>query len=257
MLIALGGGVVGDICGFVAATYLRGIPFIQVPTTLLAQVDSSVGGKTGVDLPEGKNLIGAFYQPKLVLIDTDFLKTLPKRELICGFSEVIKYGILWDADFFKFLEQKSVSLLKLNPKDCETIIERSCAIKALIVSRDEKENGLRALLNLGHTLGHAIETLSGYSKYLHGEGVAMGMVYAALLSKQLGYLSAPQVNRICDLITSFGLPTDWPRLSSAKYRQAIERDKKSIGKKINYVAIKKIGRAFLLPLSPQEIVRYI
>ncbi|EKD42679.1 MAG: hypothetical protein ACD_73C00063G0005 [uncultured bacterium] len=257
ILLALGGGVVGDMCGFAAATYLRGIDFIQIPTTLLAQVDSSVGGKTGVDLKEGKNLIGAFYQPKAVIIDTDFLKTLPQREFLCGLAEVIKYGLLWDASFFDLLEKNVGAILALENNILTQIIARSCEIKAEIVSKDEKESNLRALLNLGHTLGHAIETLSGYSKILHGEAISMGMVYAAILSHKLGYLSALEVTRIQKLFTAFGLPTKWPKIATSSYRQAISVDKKSLGEKINYVAIKKIGKTFLLPLSPKEIIKYI
>lgn len=256
-LIAFGGGVIGDMGGFAAATYLRGIPFIQIPTTLLSQVDSSVGGKTGVDLPEGKNLVGAFYQPQWVLIDTNFLNTLPKRELLCGLSEVIKYGLLWDAKFYNFLKDNNNKILKLNAAAMESIIHRSCEIKAEIVSKDEKETkGLRALLNLGHTLGHAIETLSGYQKIQHGEAVSMGMVFAAILSYKLGHLSLKEVDDIISTLQKFHLPTQWPRLNKQKLAKTISLDKKAEASLVNFVLLKKIGRAFTQKLAPQKIVEY-
>lgn len=256
-LIALGGGVVGDIGGFVAASYLRGIPFIQIPTSLLAQVDSSVGGKTGVDLPFGKNLVGAFYQPKAVIIDLDFLKTLPQRELCCGLSEVIKYGILGDEKFFCYLEKQMDSILKLNQTALTRIIYRSCEMKAEIVAEDEKEKGKRALLNLGHTLGHAIETLTGYEKIHHGEAVSMGMVYAALLSEQQNLSPRSELPRIKNLLEKTGLPTQWPRLKPSQYAKVMANDKKAVGKMIQYVSIRKIGEAELIKLSPKEIAQYI
>ncbi len=257
-LVAFGGGVVGDIGGFVAATYLRGIPFIQVPTTLLSQVDSSVGGKTGVDLPFGKNLVGAFYQPKSVLIDTDFCKTLPRREFVCGLAEVIKYGIIRDSTFFNFLEKNLPKILALNPQVLEKMIGRSCAIKAEIVSRDETETtGLRSLLNFGHTVGHAIETLSGYNQIHHGEAVALGMIYAATLSHKRGLCSLHVFERILGLLEQTGLPTNWPSYSHSAYKKVIALDKKVSGNKIRYIALKKIGQAKPVDLTVDEVTRYL
>ncbi|MBI3814648.1 MAG: 3-dehydroquinate synthase [Nitrospinae bacterium] len=209
-LIALGGGVIGDITGFVAATYLRGVPYIQAPTTLLAQVDSSIGGKTAVNHPKGKNLIGAFYQPKAVFIDIETLNTLPKEEILCGAAEIIKYGIIRDGDFFEFLENNIERLINLNEDVLIYSIKRSCEIKADVVSKDEKESGLRAILNFGHTIGHALESLTGYKKYRHGEAVAIGMVYAARLSLKLGLCSSEDYKRVVNLITIAGLPTEIP-----------------------------------------------
>ena len=257
ILVALGGGVVGDITGFVAATYLRGIPFIQIPTSLLAMVDSSVGGKTGVDLPFGKNLVGAFYQPKAVLVDIDFLKTLPQRELLCGLAEVVKYGALWDETLFSFLEQNVEKILKLNPEILAETIARCCSIKAEIVSKDEKESGLRSLLNFGHTLAHAIETVSGYNKILHGEAVSQGMVYAATLSASKKLCSWDVVERLENLLFTFGLPIEWPHYPKNKYEKAILQDKKKSGDKINYVVIREIGKTELMSLTPKEILAYL
>ncbi len=256
-LVALGGGVVGDVGGFVASIYMRGIPFIQIPTTLLAQVDSSVGGKTGVDLESGKNLVGAFYQPRWVLIDTDFLKTLPQREYLCGLAEVVKYGVIRDEKFFKFLESNISGILKLNSKVLGTIIRRSCAIKAHIVSQDEREGGLRVLLNFGHTLAHAIETLSGYSRIHHGEAVSMGMVYATGLSFMEGLCSEDVYFRLIRLLVALGLPTAWPDYPKKKYAQCIQLDKKSSGRRVQYIAVKKMGQAFDQDLAVDEIVKYI
>ncbi|MDO8518989.1 MAG: 3-dehydroquinate synthase [Deltaproteobacteria bacterium] len=252
-LIALGGGVVGDVGGFVAATFMRGIPYIQVPTTLLAQVDSSVGGKTGVDLPEGKNLVGAFYQPRAVVIDTRFLATLPRREFLCGLAEVVKYGVLWDERFFSFIEKNVGKILSLNHNVLESLIARSCAIKAEIVSKDEKELALRSLLNLGHTMGHAIETLSGYGRIRHGEAVSRGIVYAARLSFARDLCSQNDWMRIVSLFLALGLPVKMPSYPASRYRKVIASDKKASGKKINYIGIQKIGRAVILPLTPEEI----
>lgn len=252
-LIALGGGVVGDITGFVAATFLRGVDFIQIPTTLLSQVDSSVGGKTGVDLKEGKNLIGAFYQPKAVYIDTDFLKTLPKRELLCGMAEVIKYGLLWDGFFFDYLEKNRNKILSLDHTAIEKIIAHSCSIKAEIVSKDEKESGLRSLLNLGHTVGHAIETLGGYSALLHGEAVSIGMVYAASLSEKRGLIQKEDVERIKNVLNQYGLPVQWPSYNKKKVEALLMNDKKVSNSVVTYVLLKKIGRAVLHPLKPSAI----
>jgi len=221
-VIALGGGVVGDIAGFAAACYMRGVAFIQVPTTLLAQVDSSVGGKTGVNHPEGKNLIGAFHQPQVVLIDTDTLETLPDRELRSGLAEVIKHAAICDAEFFVWLEANMAALLAKDAKALAHAIKRSCEIKAAVVSEDEKEQGKRALLNFGHTFGHAIENCLGYGEWLHGEAVAAGMVMAAHLSG----LGQEEVGRLRDLIVAAGLPVIAPAISADEMRAAMGMDKK-------------------------------
>ena len=245
-LIALGGGVVGDMCGYAAATYQRGIPFIQIPTTLLAQVDSSVGGKTGINHPLGKNMIGAFWQPRLVVADTDTLKTLPERELSAGLAEVIKYGLIGDAGFFDWLEQNIESLRRCDSADMAYAIERSCANKAMVVASDEretaKENG-RALLNLGHTFGHAIETGIGYGKWLHGEAVAAGTIMAATLSFRLGWLSQAELTRIKSLYRRAGLPLKGPRLGTEAYLDLMGHDKKNIGGQLRLVLLKRIGEA--------------
>jgi 3-dehydroquinate synthase len=225
-LVALGGGVVGDITGFAAATYLRGLSYVQVPTTLLAQVDSSVGGKTGINHEKGKNLIGAFYQPKMVLIDVSTLDTLPEREYISGLAEVVKYGIVCDTGYFHFLDENVDNLLKRDKSCLETIINRSCELKASVVSRDEREAGLRAILNFGHTIGHAIESLTEYKKYLHGEAVAIGMAQAAKISEKLGYSSGDDTRKIVSLLEKLGLPVDLPRFDMELYLKAINHDKK-------------------------------
>ncbi|MBI4412160.1 MAG: 3-dehydroquinate synthase [Deltaproteobacteria bacterium] len=256
-LVALGGGVVGDIGGFVAATWLRGIPYIQVPTTLLAQVDSSVGGKTGVDLSSGKNLVGAFHQPVWVLIDTNFLRTVPRREFLCGLSEVVKYGIIRDESFFRFLEKNIGKILNLDHNALIHIIGRSLKIKADIVSRDERESGLRSLLNFGHTLGHAIETLSGYRRIHHGEAVSRGMVYSAVVSYERGLCPMGVVDRIYNLLRKIGLPVRWPDYSKKAYARVMAADKKAVGEKIRYIGIRGIGRSVVLPLTVEEITRYL
>ncbi|MHB1545661.1 MAG: 3-dehydroquinate synthase [bacterium] len=241
-IIAFGGGVVGDISGFAAATYLRGINFIQIPTTLLADVDSSVGGKTGIDHPEGKNLIGAFYQPKAVIIDVDLLKTLDKRELANGFAEVIKYGAALDAEFFAYLEAGYGKVLSYDKEALTYIIKRSCSIKAKVVKEDEKEAGLRSVLNFGHSLGHAVETLYNYENIKHGEAVAIGMVFAAALSKHLGLCSEDTVKRVKNLIVNSGLPADIPQFTPEQYINAMKLDKKVSEKQIKFVLISEIGR---------------
>ena len=225
-LIALGGGVVGDMTGFAAATFLRGIPFIQVPTTLLAQVDSSVGGKTGVNHPLGKNLIGAFYQPRHVHIDVATLNTLPPREFSAGMAEVIKYGIIRDSDFFNALVNQREQLLARSAGPLIDTVKRACQIKADVVEIDEKESSVRAILNFGHTLGHAVETLSGYGEYRHGEAVAIGMVIAAKISQRLGLCAEGDVTAIKNLLASFSLPTVPPPHSADAYLKAMMRDKK-------------------------------
>ncbi|BCB97139.1 3-dehydroquinate synthase [Dissulfurispira thermophila] len=210
-LIALGGGVIGDITGFVASIYMRGIHFIQIPTTLLSQVDSSVGGKTGVNHELGKNMIGTFYQPRLVWIDIDTLKTLPKREILCGIAEIIKYGVIWDERLFEFLVHNRDSILMLDREHLMLIIRRSCEIKAEVVSADERETGLRAILNYGHTIGHAVETETGYKRFLHGEAVAIGMNIEAKIAELMGFLNKRDAIRIKSVIDSYGLPSELPK----------------------------------------------
>ena len=240
-LIALGGGVIGDMTGYAAATYLRGIPFIQIPTTLLSQVDSSVGGKTGINHPLGKNMIGAFYQPQCVIADIETLKTLPQREFSAGMAEVIKYGLIRDEPFFDWLEKNIEGLIKLNPSLLIEAIQRSCQNKADVVEMDEYESGVRATLNLGHTFGHAIENAVGYGVWLHGEAVASGMVMAAYLSKLMGWLKDSEFNRIVKLLKEAKLPIDPPKISEDKYMELMSMDKKVIDGKIRLVLQKGIG----------------
>ena len=225
-IVALGGGVIGDMAGFAAASYLRGIPFVQVPTTLLAQVDSSVGGKTGINHPRGKNLIGAFYQPRAVLIDVATLDTLPEREYLSGLGEIVKYGAVLDRDFFDFLEQNAPRLLARDQAALIHAVGRCCAIKAGVVESDEREGGVRAVLNYGHTLGHAVETLTGYTRYLHGEAVAIGMVQAARFSQSLGFCTGADRERIDALLERFGLPRELPAFAAGAYAEALSHDKK-------------------------------
>lgn len=240
-LLALGGGVIGDLTGFVAATYLRGVPFVQVPTTLLAQVDSSVGGKTGVNHRRGKNLIGAFYQPKFVYIDVDTLKTLDKRELRAGLAEVIKYGVIRDVRLFKYLDDHIKEIMALDRDSLLHIVKKSCAIKASVVEADERESGLRAILNFGHTFGHAVEAVTKYKEYKHGEAVAIGMVYAAELSERMGFCDRQVVDRIRSLIKKAGLPDTPPDLPSKRYGSAMEVDKKVVGGELRFVLVEEIG----------------
>lgn len=248
-LIALGGGVVGDIGGFAAACYQRGIAFIQVPTTLLAQVDSSVGGKTGVNHALGKNMIGAFYQPECVIADTRVLDTLDDRQLSAGIAEIIKYGLIRDKVFFEWLEDNIEAILNRDVAALGHAIERSCQNKAEIVSEDEREAGIRAILNLGHTFGHAIETGAGYGKYLHGEAVAIGSCQAAYLSFQEGWLSANDMERIISIFKKVNLPVTPPEdLSSKQFIELMSVDKKNVDGKIRLILLKAIGRA-TLPLD--------
>lgn len=243
-MIALGGGVIGDLTGFAAACYQRGVPFIQVPTTLLAQVDSSVGGKTAVNHPLGKNMIGAFYQPQLVLIDTLCLQTLPAREFAAGLAEVIKYGIIWDADFFSWLEQNVVRLQQLEPAALSYAIRRCCEIKADMVGRDEREHGVRALLNLGHTFGHAIEAEMGYGNWLHGEAVAVGMVQACYTARLRGDMNDEQVHRVKQLLLAANLPIVGPNtMSLSQYLPHMMRDKKVLAGQLRLVLPVGIGSA--------------
>ena len=242
LLVALGGGVIGDLTGFIAATFLRGVPYIQIPTTLLSQVDSSVGGKTAVNHPQGKNLIGAFYQPQRVVIDLDSLKSLPSEEFRAGMAEVIKYGIIEDPELFAFLEKNSEKILAQETQCLETIIETSCAIKARVVERDERESNYRMVLNFGHTIGHAVEALTHYSQFKHGEAIAIGMIYAARLSCQLGQCSQETVQRIESLVKQYGLPTRLPDFSAEQYIQTMYRDKKAHDKNIRFILVKDMGR---------------
>lgn len=245
-LIALGGGVVGDITGFAAATYQRGVNFIQIPTTLLAQVDSSVGGKTGVNHPLGKNMIGAFHQPQCVLIDTDTLNTLEDKELSAGLAEIIKYGLISDPELFDWLEQHIPSLLKKDPVDLAFAIERSCHNKADVVAADEKESGQRALLNLGHTFGHAIESGMGYGAWLHGEAVGTGMLMAADLSLRHGWINQEQMQRLQSILTLAKLPIHTPpELDATKFMNLMSVDKKVLDGKIRLVLLTDIGESFV------------
>lgn len=241
-VIALGGGVVGDLAGFLAATYLRGIRLIQVPTTLLAMVDSAVGGKTGINLPHGKNLVGAFHQPVLVLCDPDVLESLPRRELTAGLAEVIKYGVIRDADLFAYLESHLDAILKCDPGALEQIIARSCSIKAGVVSADEQEAGERAILNFGHTVAHAIEKVAGYGSYLHGEAVGIGMVFAARLSVREKGLPQADADRIEQLVRRAGLPVHAPELKWPDLRMAIAVDKKNSAGMPRFVLAERIGQ---------------
>jgi 3-dehydroquinate synthase len=255
-IIALGGGVVGDLAGFVAATYLRGVPFVQVPTTLLAQVDSSVGGKTGVNLRAGKNLVGAFYQPRLVLCDLDTLKTLPEREFRAGMAEVIKYGIIYDARLFETLERTLPKIIRRDRNRLIPIIARCCEIKAEVVSEDETESGLRSILNFGHTIGHAIENSSGYGKYLHGEAISIGQIAAARLSQKILKMPKFEADRVADLFKRTGLPTGI-RLNTAQRQKlfmAMRLDKKVSGGEIKFVLAKKIGKVLWSQRVPENLI---
>ena len=245
VLIALGGGVVGDLTGFAAAIYQRGMPFVQVPTTLLAQVDSSVGGKTGINHALGKNMIGAFYQPRAVLIDTDCLATLPDRELSAGMAEVIKYGAIRDTAFFSWLEASMDALLERDAEALRHAIYESCRIKADIVVADEREQGERALLNFGHTFGHAIETATGYGTWLHGEGVAAGMILAARLSERATGLPAVDRARLEALVVRARLPVAPPALSLVRWRELIARDKKVASGTVRFILLSSLGRALV------------
>lgn len=255
-LFALGGGVIGDLTGFAAATFLRGIPYVQLPTTLLAQVDASVGGKTAVNHERGKNLIGAFYQPRMVLIDVRTLHTLPTREYVAGIAEVIKYGIIDDASFFAFLEHNLHQLMNVEPSVVEQAIATSCRIKARVVEQDEREEGRRAILNFGHTLGHALESFTAYERFLHGEAVAIGMLQAALLSAKEGLLTSDELYRIKDLVRSAHLP--WqipPDISLQDLISDMEVDKKSLAGKIKFVLCNGIGATRFQRLTPEEILQ--
>ncbi len=269
-MVALGGGVVGDLTGYAAASWLRGIRFVQVPTSLLAMVDSSVGGKTGINIAEGKNLVGAFHQPELVLMDLETLETLPEREFAAGMAEVVKYGPIWDADFFQALEAGSTGGLAIFQgseknkgagsacfQTLEKIVSRCCEIKAEVVRQDEREGGLRGILNFGHTLAHAIENVAGYGEYLHGEAVAIGMIYAARLSTQLKGLSVEESARIEKLLTTLGLPVAAPGLAWKDLRAAMAVDKKTRDGQIKFVLVDRIGHAEIGCEIPEEILEEV
>ena len=260
IVFALGGGVVGDMAGFAAASYMRGVPFVQVPTTLLAQVDSSVGGKTGINHPMGKNMIGAFYQPLKVVCDLDTLKTLPSRELSAGLAEVIKYGPIADLDFLQWIEENIDALLAREPLALAYAVRRSCEIKAWVVAQDERESGLRAILNFGHTFGHAIEAGLGYGEWLHGEAVGCGMVMAMALSRRLGLVDAAYVQRVTALIEKAGLPVLGPSLSSTdnagRYLELMQIDKKAHDGEIRFVLLDGVARAFVRG-APEALVREV
>ncbi len=256
-VLALGGGVVGDLAGFAAATFLRGVPFVQLPTTLLAHVDSSIGGKTGVNHPAGKNLIGTFYQPRLVLIDVETLRSLPRREFVAGLVEVIKYGAILDAELFELIEQNLDRILALDLELLRHIVHRCCELKAIVVQRDERESDFRSILNFGHTLGHAIESLTDYKRYLHGEAVAIGMAFAAKISRSRGYCKEDTVHRIVDLLKRAGLPVDVPKeLVGTNLGVMVESDKKVEGGKVKFVCLDDLGRTRFAYLTAQEIAEF-
>ena len=256
VLFALGGGVVGDMTGFAAASYMRGVPFVQVPTTLLAQVDSSVGGKTAINHPLGKNMIGAFYQPQLVLCDLETLNTLPPRELSAGLAEIIKYGPIYDMEFLAWIEAHIDALVAREPAALAHAVRRSCEIKAAVVGQDEREAGLRAILNFGHTFGHAIESGLGYGEWLHGEAVGCGMVMAAQLSQRLGGVDGAFVRRLTALIDRAGLPVVGPALGADRYLELMRIDKKSEAGEIRFVVIDKPGTAVVRG-APDAMVREV
>ena len=259
-LVALGGGVVGDLCGFVSATYLRGVNFIQIPTTLLAQVDSSVGGKTGVNHPSGKNLIGSFYQPSLVVIDPEVLTSLPQREYLAGLAEVVKYGLIYDEIFFAWIESNSSALVSGEVTQISEAISRSCEIKSKIVAIDERESGLRAILNFGHTFGHAIETVSGYGSWFHGEAVSIGMAMACSISVKLGMLDQGTEKRIVGVLRSLGLPTKASNLHTEDIERlvaTIKLDKKVKDGLMRFILISEIGEVSIESEVPEEDIEEV
>jgi 3-dehydroquinate synthase len=257
-LIALGGGVVGDITGFTASIFMRGINFIQIPTTLLAQVDASVGGKTAVNHKAGKNLIGTFHQPKCVICDSRFLETLKATEISAGLSEIIKYGLIYDKEFFQWLQKNTQQILSNDPVAVAHAIQRSCAIKAEIVAQDEKEQSVRALLNFGHTFGHAIEKLTGYGNWTHGDAVAVGMVLAARLSENMSLITPEDVQNIEEALTAANLPISLPSIDPAELLAAMKSDKKVKDRNIQLVLLKDIGEAFLTAdYSPEDLTNIL
>ncbi len=257
VVVALGGGVIGDLAGFVAACYLRGVRYVQIPTTLLAQVDSSVGGKTGVNLPEGKNLVGAFYQPSLVLIDTDTLQTLPDRHFRAGLAEIVKYGIIADESLWQVVRDEASHLRRAHSAHLESIIHRCCEIKAQVVAEDETEQGVRAILNFGHTLGHALEAVSGYGRLLHGEAVAIGMVFAALLGELRGVTPEGSSEQIAGVLRALGLPVSLPpHVEPDALLAVMARDKKARDAQIRFVLIERIGQARLpVVVNEKEVLQ--
>jgi 3-dehydroquinate synthase len=257
LIIAVGGGVVGDVAGFAASACLRGVALVQIPTTLIAQVDSAVGGKTGVNLPEGKNLVGTFYSARLVLVDPAVLKSLPERQYRGGLAEVIKYGVIADAKLFAYLEKNFDIVLRRDPAALAYIIPRSLEIKAHVVSRDERESGLREILNFGHTFGHALETVTNYRTYQHGEAVAWGMMAAALLGHEIGITSADEVSRIVSLVRRMGPLPPWPRVSPKKLIGAMHSDKKARAGQLRFVLARKIGKAESYEEVPVETLERV
>lgn len=256
VLVALGGGVIGDLAGFAASVYMRGIDFIQVPTTLLAQVDSSVGGKTGVNHPLGKNMIGTFWQPRFVWIDIDTLLSLPRREFVAGVAEIIKYGIIWDQEVFDFLEKNAQDVLNLERDPITHIISRSCEIKANIVARDEREGGLRAILNFGHTIGHALETATGYTSFLHGEAVAAGMYVEAEIARLLGIMRSEEVLRIRRLLSAYGLPSAIPEdIDLDLFFDSMKLDKKAVSGSLRFILPDRIGNVTIHSAVPEPVIR--
>jgi 3-dehydroquinate synthase len=256
-LVALGGGVIGDLAGYVAASYQRGVDFVQVPTTLLAQVDSSVGGKTAVNHPRAKNMIGAFHQPIAVLADTDTLKSLPARELAAGLAEIIKYGVIVDAPFFDWLEAHIDDLRRLDPAALTYAIRRSCEIKAAIVAEDEREQGRRALLNLGHTFGHALEAIGHYERWLHGEAVGIGIALAARTSMALGWLAARDCERIASLLARAGLPSTAPGVDAHELLTHMRGDKKADREGLKLILIRAIGESVVTRSPPEDTLRAV
>jgi 3-dehydroquinate synthase len=254
LIVALGGGVLGDLAGFAASTFMRGIPFVQIPTTLLAQVDSSIGGKVAVNHPRGKNMIGSFYQPKAVFIDTDTLKTLPKVEITAGMVEVIKYGMIKDAVFFEYIEKHLPEILELDPAVLEEVIYNSCRVKAQVVELDEKEEGLRAILNYGHTIGHALEALTSYKKYRHGEAVAMGMIYATKIAMEMNLADDTVLKRQESLLKKLGLRLKDNKLNPHEILRVLYQDKKTIGGKLRFVLPTRIGDVTITNESSDEVI---
>ena len=254
MLIALGGGVIGDMTGYAAASFMRGIRFIQVPTTLLAQVDSSVGGKTGINHPLGKNMIGAFHQPAAVIADLNTLKTLPPRELSAGLAEVVKHGAIADSKFLDWIEANAAALLACDTTALGHAVLRSCEIKSAVVSADERESGIRATLNFGHTFGHAIEAGMGYGEWLHGEAVGCGMVLGADLSCRLHQISQAELERLTKIIKSMNLPVTPPKFGAARYMELMQVDKKTEGGQIRYVLLERIGKAHIKSVADAQVI---
>ncbi len=257
LIVAVGGGVVGDVGGYVAASYLRGVALVHVPTTLVAQVDSSVGGKTGVNLPEGKNLVGAFYPPRLVIVDYDLLRTLPEREYRSGLAEVIKYGVIADRKLFVFLEKNMEKVLRRDRAALDYLIPRCVEIKAEVVGRDEREAGLREILNFGHTFGHALESVTRYRRYLHGEAVAWGMMVAALLGREMGINGPNEVARLVSLVRALVPLPEWPRVPVTRMVEAMRADKKTQAGKLRFVLSRRIGEAHTSDAVPLEAVKHV